>query len=291
MPNIHCPQCGEEYSDTYRKCPFCQEEEALKKGKNIRRRGKRLTKHQRSRGAGGIIGLVVFLVVLGVVGFVFFGDNVAEFMGIRMEQNGDDYPDVDYDQINGDQPVGDVQTGDEATGGETEGDEQPDDTQPPEDTTQPAAPLTLNLTNFTIDAGVTGRITATGGTGPITWTSSNENIATVEDGAVTGVAGGTVTITATSGEESATCTVTIKGEPWISAADLKLNRSDFTLRASDPPFQLKVSGTDSPVTWTSMNPNVATVDENGVVRRVSKGVTTIVASVDGHELECIVRVS
>ena len=45
-----------------------------------------------------------------------------------------------------------------------------------------------------------------GGTGEVTWSSSNDNIATVDGGSVTGKAGGTATITATSGEESVTIT-------------------------------------------------------------------------------------
>ena len=29
MAMIRCPVCGEKYSDTYRHCPFCEEDEAL----------------------------------------------------------------------------------------------------------------------------------------------------------------------------------------------------------------------------------------------------------------------
>ena len=43
----------------------------------------------------------------------------------------------------------------------------------------------------------------------ITWTSSDEAVATVKDGVVTGVSEGTVTITATAGKVSAVCTVNI----------------------------------------------------------------------------------
>ena len=32
-----CPICGEKYSDTYRDCPFCEEEDALQDGVEIRR--------------------------------------------------------------------------------------------------------------------------------------------------------------------------------------------------------------------------------------------------------------
>lgn len=64
MANVQCPKCGEEYSDTYRKCPFCQEEEALKKGKSIRRRGKRLNKKQRSAGASGVMLTLAVVIIL-----------------------------------------------------------------------------------------------------------------------------------------------------------------------------------------------------------------------------------
>ena len=37
MAMIRCPICGEKFSDTYRHCPFCEEEEALRQGEQIRR--------------------------------------------------------------------------------------------------------------------------------------------------------------------------------------------------------------------------------------------------------------
>ena len=33
MSNRRCPKCGEEYSDTYRSCPFCEEEAAIRRGR------------------------------------------------------------------------------------------------------------------------------------------------------------------------------------------------------------------------------------------------------------------
>ena len=152
-------------------------------------------------------------------------------------------------------------------------------------------PLALSQSAITIPAGETARITATGGSGEIVWTSSNENIATVADGAVTGIAGGTVIITAACGEEQIACTVTVTGDPWVSPADLSLNYTDFTLKAGDPPVQMKVKGTDSAVVWSSSNVNVATIDSDGVVRRVGKGNCTVTAQVDGQTLTCIVRVA
>lgn len=40
MAMKRCPDCGEKYSDTYKYCPFCEEEEILKKGKTGGRRAR-----------------------------------------------------------------------------------------------------------------------------------------------------------------------------------------------------------------------------------------------------------
>ena len=32
MGSRHCAKCGEDYSDTYKRCPFCEEEAALRSG-------------------------------------------------------------------------------------------------------------------------------------------------------------------------------------------------------------------------------------------------------------------
>ena len=225
--------------------------------------------------------IVTAVIIIGVVGFVFFGDQVAGLMGIRTEQNQtDDTPDT-------------VQTGQDDTQTPATPDDEGDDiSQEPDVPQEPAGPLALDRDSMTIPAGETALLTATGGTGDVTWTSSNENIATVANGSVTGVAGGTVTITAAAGEETVTCSVTVTGDPWVSSANLSLNRTDFTIRSIDPPtFQMEVSGTDSPVTWSIDNTNVATISADGLVTKVGSGIATITATVDGQTLTCIVRVS
>lgn len=300
MNNRQCPKCGEEYSDTYRTCPFCEEEAAIKKGRPLRRRsGKRVEKRQRdsSGGAGGIMLLLTGVIILGVVGYVFFGEQVADAMGIRSDPvqadedpaadpppagPGEDEP-AQPDPAPGstDQPAAPAE-GDQTNPSGEDAPAQPD--VPPE----PAGPLTLSQTSFSIAAGETALLTTSGGAGEVSWSSSNENIATLEGGSVTGKAGGTVTITATAGEESVACTVTITGDPWVSDAKLSLNKADFTFGSSET-VQLKVKGTDSPAVWSSANTAVATVSESGLVKWAGKGTTTVTATVDGQTLECIVR--
>ena len=298
MSNRQCPKCGEEYSDTYRTCPFCEEEAAIQKGKPLRRRsGKRVEKRQRdsSGGAGGVMLLLTGVIILGVVGYVFFGEQVADAMGIRS-----DPVQVDEDPAADPDPAG--PTEDEPAQSAPDSTDQPpapaegDQTNPsgedapaqPDVPPEPAGPLTLSQTSFSIAAGETALLTTSGGAGEVSWSSSNENIATVEGGSVTGKAGGTVTITAAAGEESAACTVTITGDPWVSSAKLSLNKTDFTFGSSET-VQLKVKGTDSPAVWSSANTAVATVSESGVVKWAGKGTTTVTATVDGQTLECIVR--
>lgn len=276
MGNRLCPKCGQEYSDTYRNCPFCEEEEAERKGKPLRRHGgKRLSKRKRSGGAGGILLLVMAVVIIGVVGYVFFGEEIAGFMGIRTEQN------LPADQDENTTPPADGEDG-------QAGDNTGEDTQSPEGEGT-GGPLALDQTAITIAAGDTALLKVTGGTGEVTWSSSNDNIATVAGGSITGKAGGTATITATAGEESVSCTVTVTGDPWVSDADLSLNKTDFTLYSGNPDVQMKVKGTDSPVVWASENPNVASISDTGVVKWVGKGTTNITATVDGQVLTCIVR--
>lgn len=58
--------------------------------------------------------------------------------------------------------------------------------------------------------GLIATLTPAGATGTITWTSSDDDKATVSDtGVVTGVVAGTATITATCGSLTDTCTVTV----------------------------------------------------------------------------------
>ena len=229
MENHHCNRCGEEYSSTYRKCPFCQEAAAERRGRPIYRRGKRLDLRQRSAGAGGVIKMVILSVALVVVGLVVFGDNIAGFLGIRTQnslvQQDDPISTAPVTGENTQSGAGSEdasQSGENTGTGENAGGEA--------DASQAeSVPLAIDQTSITIPSGETARITATGGSGEIVWTSSNDEIATVNGGSVTGVAGGTVTITATTGSETVTCTVTVTGDPWVSPVQLSLNREDFTL--------------------------------------------------------------
>jgi len=80
-------------------------------------------------------------------------------------------------------------------------------------TTQGTKEITINLdkTTTTMEVGDTLKLTATTNSSEnVTWSSNKTDIATVSsDGTVTAVSKGVATITATVGDKSATCTVTV----------------------------------------------------------------------------------
>lgn len=87
----------------------------------------------------------------------------------------------------------------------------------------PATAIALDQTTLELEQYKSAQLTATttpaDATTAITWTSSDEKIATVSaKGAITALTIGTTTITATAGELTATCTVTVKEATPITCA-------------------------------------------------------------------------
>ncbi len=171
---------------------------------------------------------------------------------------------------------------------------------PPETVTPPVQitpePLAISRTEASLTEGESVSVSVTGGFDTLIWTSSDKSVATVKNGQITAVGAGTATVTASTGVESVSCQVTVQAAPPAVKLNLALNRTDFTLRANDPPFQMKVliSGTktsyDGEVVWTSRDPEVASVSETGLVERAGRGTTTVTAEANGQVLECVVRV-
>ena len=124
----------------------------------------------------------------------------------------------------------------------------------------------------------------------VTWSTSDNQVATVENGVVTALAVGTatITVTTTDGGKTATCAVTVK-EKVIPVTSVSLDKEAFDLFVGDAAVALVATvspdnATDKSVTWSSSNQNVATVDANGNVTAVGPGSATItVTTVDGNK--------
>ncbi len=112
----------------------------------------------------------------------------------------------------------------------------------------------------------------------ITWESDNEAVATVtKDGVVRGVNAGNAIITVTTSNGlTASCAVAVK----IPATGIKLNATKLTLKKGKKKTlkaTLKPLETTDTVEWTSSNPKVASVTQNGGVKAKKKGYATIMA--------------
>ena len=126
----------------------------------------------------------------------------------------------------------------------------------------------------------------------VVWSSSDESVATVSDGVVTGKGLGNAVITATIGFFKAECEVEVAE---INATGISLDKTSLTLNVGDTST---LSATVTPpdatesVTWTSSDESVATVSENGFVSAVGAGTAVISATTSrsGLSAQCAVTV-
>ena len=121
----------------------------------------------------------------------------------------------------------------------------------------------------------------------ISWSSSNNNIATVNgSGLVTGVTAGSVTITATSEGQSGTASITVAGAPVASVTVTPPSASVPAGQTVQLTATLKDANgnvlTGRTVTWASNNTTVATVNSNGLVTTKVAGSATITATSEGQ---------
>jgi hypothetical protein len=126
----------------------------------------------------------------------------------------------------------------------------------------------------------------------LTWSSSNAEIVKVaQDGKLTAVAPGNATVTATRADGTkAQCEVQCIWDESVGNTNITLNRDDFTLRKGES-FKMQAIGTDETPVWSVSDPKIASISEDGLVKYVAKGDTTVTATVGGQTLTCIVRCS
>jgi uncharacterized protein YjdB len=160
---------------------------------------------------------------------------------------------------------------------------------------QLAASLTVSPRTDSIPVGATSPLTATvrdanGNVIPsaaVNWVSVHPGIATVAQGLVSGVAVGTATIRAVSGSESDSARITIVSASQTPAVtQLVLSPDTVTLNALSAQTTLVATTYDasgqvvpgSAISWSSLNPMIATVSNTGRVTARAVGKALIVAT-------------
>ena len=128
---------------------------------------------------------------------------------------------------------------------------------------------------------------------PITFTSSDESIATVNNGRVTFKGYGTATITATTASgKTAACTVKINR----AVSGVRLDYSKLSLKTGETAALTATvypsNAANKAVKWISSAPDVASVDQTGKITALKPGITTITVETEdgGYTATCNVTV-
>ena len=156
------------------------------------------------------------------------------------------------------------------------------------------SPTVLNLSvgsSFEINAKVSPN-NATYKT--VSWSSANENVATVNNGLVVGVSKGKTEIIVSTTNKKITKKVTVNVTD-IDITNITLDKSNESIKVGETLSLIKTitpsNASNQNVSWDSSNTNVATVDSNGLVTGKNAGKTTItVRTSNGKMASCMVEV-
>ncbi len=278
MATIKCPRCGEEYSTTYRRCPFCADRS------QSNRPGRREINNTRGGGYGGarprqgvyfgriFIALLSIVVIIAAICIV-----VGAIRGIvhHSREHRDQLPDNVIEQDDG--------------------------------TLLPGFALSTEELTFSAP-GQQSTVTLIYNEGEepmdVIWTSSRPSVATVdENGLVTAVSEGTSTVTATSGDITRACIVNcvfsgdgfVAEQPVIAAGPLSVttaygnSAADMSIAVGESVATV-ITGGDGSYVWTSDNPAVASVGTDGVITGVAAGAATVTCTSGDQAFVCTVRV-
>lgn len=165
----------------------------------------------------------------------------------------------------------------------------------------PITDISLNVNTLNLDVGNTYIVEATikpsnATIKTVEWSTTDPNVATVENGKITAVGAGSATITVTTidGKKTATCIVTVK-EIIVEPTGVDLNKTDITLTVGET-FQLIATvkpsnATNKSLTWSSSKSSYASVSDTGLITAKKAGNTVItVKTANGKKRTCAVTI-
>lgn len=316
MSLIKCNKCGEVYSDSYKKCPFCAEDEEYYNGKVKKRGHRQMEKRKKAPSVVGPVLVLAVLVLAGILVWAFAGDTVRGWFG------GDKQPeDVDPGTTQN-QPVN-----------------------TPVDNEPVVKALALDHMSLLMAPGESEKLTATGGAEEsYQWITSDSGVLKVsDDGTVSALTEGSAVVTVTCGEESVACAITVQkkadtttntpdngtttnkpdtNKPDTNKPDttnkpnngntntssslknLKIKteygidlqprddgKYDITMQSNEKTCQLTLEGITGTPTWKSSDTNVVKVSSDGKLERVGKGEATVTITLGSATAEILVRVN
>lgn len=160
----------------------------------------------------------------------------------------------------------------------------------------PLTGISLNTSSLTLAKGESSTLLISpvpgdATVGEVSWSSDNNDIVTVNNGVVTAVGIGTTVVTASVGELSASCNVTVTNP----LTGISLNKTDLALKKGTSEklivnYQPADADGEKTVQWTSSQPDVAQVDMSGNVTALKDGTAIITAIVGAFSTSCTVTV-
>lgn len=260
MRLLKCPKCGEMFSDTYKTCPFCQEDEERHSSKPVKSAGHRTGGGRAKPKVGGGVVIVCLVLVLGLAAYTIFGNQITAFF----------------------------------TG------EKDAPTPEPAVLTMNKTSVELTVgSSFALTVSGADKVAFSSSDEAVATVSANGTVQAVSEGSavITASAADTtatcrVAVTAAVDQPTDPVTPDVPDTPDTPDTPTGKNlvlqsiygsRGQFSLNVGET-APLEVDGTDATVTWSSSDSQIATVDASGVVTAVSSGKTTITAAVDGQTL-------
>ena len=252
MRLLKCPKCGEMFSDTYKTCPFCQEDEERHSSKPVKNAGRRTGGGRAKPKVGGGVVIVCLVLVLGLAAYTIFGNQITAFF----------------------------------TG------EKDAPTPEPAVLTMNKTSVELTVgSSFALTVSGADKVAFSSSDEAVATVSANGTVQAVSEGSavITASAADTtatcrVAVTAAVDQPdtpSDLAIYSVYGESVVT---------DVTIEAGKEAL-MEVQGTDSAVTWSIEDSSIATVDSSGMVKGVASGETDLTATVDGQTLTCKVRVN
>lgn len=252
MRLLKCPKCGEMFSDTYKTCPFCQEDEERHSSKPVKSAGRRTGGGRAKPKVGGGVVIVCLVLVLGLAAYTIFGNQITAFF----------------------------------TG------EKDAPTPEPAVLTMNKTSVELTVgSSFALTVSGADKVAFSSSDEAVATVSANGTVQAVSTGsAVITASAADTTATCRVAVTAAVDQPDTPSDLAIYSAYSERVVDDVTIEAGKEAL-MKVQGTDSAVTWSIADSSIATVDSSGMVKGVASGKTDLTATVDGQTLTCIVRVN
>lgn len=155
--------------------------------------------------------------------------------------------------------------------------------------------ITLDKTTLSLAVGESATLTATvkpddATDKTVAWSSSDESVAKVDNGKVTGIKSGKATVTAKCGGRTAECAITVS----VPVSSITLDKTTLSLAVGEIVTLTATvkpdDATDKIVTWSSSDESVASVD-NGKVTAIKSGKATVTATSASFSVSCNVTVT